>query len=126
MGCTPRRLPPWACDSGLGAACPGCVAMGADMMGVEEIGHGVKGFERVVNSSACVDTILIMEAWVAPRPLGRVWCLYEALLTVLAAWRAPGSMWLTIGLPPAEAAALAACMAHTISHTNLKIGQVDR
>jgi hypothetical protein len=57
-------------------------------MGVEEIGHGVKGFERVVNSSACVETILVMEAWVAPRPLARVWCLYEALLTVLAAWRA--------------------------------------
>ena len=79
-------------------------------MGVEEIGHGVKGFERVVNSSACVETILVMEAWVAPRPLARVWCLYEALLTVLAAWRARGSMWPTIGLPPAEAVALVAAV----------------
>jgi tetratricopeptide (TPR) repeat protein len=118
-------LPPWACDTGLGAACPGCAAMRADMMGVDEIGHGSKGFERVVNSAACVETILIMEAWAAPRPLGRVWCLYEALLTVLAARRSLGSMRLTIGLPPAEAAALVAAVEGDCARVQRVLGAVD-
>jgi hypothetical protein len=94
-------------------------------MGVEEIGHGVKGFERVVNSSACVETILVMEAWVAPRPLARVWCLYEALLTVLAAWRARGSMRPTIGLPPVEAVALVAAVEGDGGRVQRVLGVVD-
>jgi tetratricopeptide (TPR) repeat protein len=80
-------LPPWRCESGLSFdKCTGCLAMGEDMMslGEMEAGRVDKGFERVINSESCRETLLVLETWSAPRPVTRVWCLYEILLTVLA------------------------------------------
>ena len=79
-------LPPWKCQSGLGATCPGCAAVGDDMMSLEEMesGRRDKGFERVINSTSCRQTLLVLEPWFDPRPVTRVWCLYEMLLTIMA------------------------------------------
>ena len=53
--------------------------MGADMMSNDDMEAGLvgEGFERVINIPQCVETLLVLEAWEAPRPVGRVWCLYE-------------------------------------------------
>ena len=52
-------LPPWKCESGL-AECPGCAAMGEDMMSLDEMvaGRKDKGFERVINSDECDETLV--------------------------------------------------------------------
>ena len=79
-------LPPWRCETGLGDECPGCAAMGDDMMSLEEMtaGRTDKGFERVINSEGCKETLVLLDPWFAPRPTTRVWCLYEILLTIRA------------------------------------------
>ena len=52
-------LPPWKCESGL-AECPGCAAVGEDMMSLDEMvaGRKDKGFERVINSDGCDETLV--------------------------------------------------------------------
>eukprot|EP01043_Picozoa_sp_COSAG02_P059389 COSAG02_NODE_7562_length_2960_cov_4.329256_2_plen_478_part_00 len=52
-------LPPWKCESVL-AECPGCAAVGEDMMSLEEMvaGRKDKGFERVINSAGCDETLV--------------------------------------------------------------------
>lgn len=77
-------LPPWSCDSGLGDKCPGCAAVGADMMSLDEMtaGRRDKGFERVINSSTCKETLVLLEPWGDPRPTSRVWVrLFSDVLT---------------------------------------------
>ena len=121
-------LPPWKCESGLGAACPGCAAVGEDMMSMAEMeaGRTDKGFERVVNSAGCVETIVVLESWEAPRPLGRVWCLYESLLTIMAA-NSDGSRGkqLTMGLAPEERVSLLSGLEADFRQVQMRIGAVD-
>eukprot|EP01046_Picozoa_sp_COSAG06_P047509 COSAG06_NODE_6924_length_2713_cov_16.993879_2_plen_706_part_01 len=78
--------------------CPGCAAVGEDMMSLEETKEGRtdKGFERVINSDGCRELLVFLEPWFAPRPVTRVWCLYEMLLAIRA-----GKPLATLS-PPAE------------------------
>ena len=64
-------LPPWRCETGLGDECPGCAAMGADMMSLEEMtaGRTDKGFERVISSEGCQGTLVLLDPWLAPIPI---------------------------------------------------------
>ena len=99
-------LPPWQCETGLGDECPGCAAMGDDIMSLEEmtVGRIDKGFERVINSVRCKETLVLLEPWFAPRPTTRVWCLYEILLTIQAGKQ------LTVLVPPKQKPMLAAAI----------------
>ena len=53
------------------------MVVGEDMMSLTEMesGRRDKGFERVINSKNCRQTLLILEPWLDPRPVTRVWCL---------------------------------------------------
>ena len=119
-------LPPWLCDTSLGAACRGCKGVSQDMMSMDEMAEGRtdKGFERVINSVACRETLLVIESWSNPRPISRVWCLYEVLLTLLAAQRGEGCR-VVVGLPVHEQQQLAAALETDLSWVQRVIGAVD-
>eukprot|EP01043_Picozoa_sp_COSAG02_P053357 COSAG02_NODE_5876_length_3970_cov_3.517696_2_plen_829_part_00 len=119
-------LPPWLCTSDLGTSCAGCAAVGQDMMSMAEMeaGRVDKGFERVINSPHCRETLLVLESWSAPRPVGRVWCLYEILLTLMAAQRGEDNR-LVIGLPVDERQQLAAALQTDLVRVQRLIGTVD-
>ena len=73
--------PPWKCTSGLGAACPGCAAVEADMHDWDApSSQPAKGFERVISKTK--HTLMLMEPWRNPRPPQRVWCLFEGYQTL--------------------------------------------
>jgi hypothetical protein len=90
------------------------------MMSVEEMGAvDPRGFERVIRSEKCQETVLVLDTWNSPRPVSRVWCLYEILLTTLAGKE------LTIGLPLSEEASLILALEANFSNVLLHIGAVD-
>lgn len=89
-----------------------------------ESGRVDKGFERVINSPHCRETVLVLESWSAPRPMGRVWCLYEILLTLMAAQRGEDKR-LAIGLPVDEQKQLAAALQTDLFWVQRLIGNVD-
>eukprot|EP01046_Picozoa_sp_COSAG06_P066425 COSAG06_NODE_16750_length_983_cov_0.937783_1_plen_268_part_10 len=74
-----KSLPPWTCDSGLGVECPGCAAVREDM---EPDAAGLVGFARVIHQTK--RTLLLNEPWDNPRPMRRVWCLFESYKTMEA------------------------------------------
>ena len=81
-------LPPWKCDSGR-SPCQACAAQAEDMPSFAESLVEDKGFRRVINSERCCETLVLLDPWFDPRPIGRVWCLYEILLTMRAMKRDP-------------------------------------
>ncbi len=113
-------LPPWKCERN-DKDCSACKAVGADMMTLEDMiaGRRDKGFERVIYSSQCAETLVLLEPWFAPRPTTRVWCLYEILLTMTAGKR------LTVLSPPAERAELAAALEANLHDVRMKVGAIS-
>ena len=64
-----------------------------------------------------VFTQVLLEPWFSPRPLTRVWCLYEILLSILAGKR------LTVLSPPQEKAALSAALEKEAGKPQPKAGR---
>ena len=115
-------LPPWRCESGLAKHnCPGCASVEDDMMSLSEMegGRRDKGFERVINSENCRETLLILEPWFDPRPVTRVWCLYEMLLTMLAEKK------LTMLAPPEQRGKLSDALLDDITNVERTLVRVD-
>ena len=113
-------LHPWKCESGL-QDCPGCAAVGDDMMSMEEMvsGRRDKGFERVINSANCRETLVLLEPWFSPLPTSRVWCLYEILLTIMAGKK------ITVMSPPQERAALSEALTEDLDSVQRAVGQIS-
>ena len=64
-------------------------------------------------------TQVLLEPWFSPRPLTRVWCLYEILLTLLANKR------LTVLSPPQEKAALSAALEKDLDAVQRAVGVIS-
>eukprot|EP01046_Picozoa_sp_COSAG06_P044742 COSAG06_NODE_6079_length_3121_cov_22.584712_3_plen_253_part_01 len=62
---------------------------------------------------------MLLEPWFSPRPLTRVWCLYEILLTLLAKKR------LTVLSPPQEKAALSAALETDLDAVQRAVGVIS-
>ena len=114
-------LPPWKCETGMSDECPGCVAMGEDMMSLEEMtaGRTDKGFERVINAECSKELLVLLEPWFAPRPTTRVWCLYEILLAIMARKK------LTVLSPPGEKHDLESALLEDLEKVQQVVGAIS-
>lgn len=99
--------------------CRGCAAMAEDLPDWQtiQVSHD-RGFDRVIGF--CRRTLALMEPWSNPRPISRVWCLFEDYTTL----QQPGGT-VNVVLPRQERRELQHALQHEFAAIDLMIGQVD-
>ena len=99
--------------------CRGCAAIAEDLPDWQtiQISHD-RGFDRVIGF--CRRTLALMEPWSNPRPISRVWCLFEDYTTL----QQPGGV-VNVVLPRQERRELQHALQHEFAAIDTMIGQVD-